>query len=322
MTYRLPSPSVTQILVQPSQNLADSQLLPCLIGSNNQVIKNEPILLTYPVSNATITYPKLKPGAIIDTATVGITVANAIVQINATPISAGAHFVAGSQTVTITGAFAGAAHGDTITLSAAGGTYTIDTVVSNDAVTLIEVINHTTSAETFNITRNVGTVTGTMNGAVFALGHVTITSLTYGTSNYVFVDGDAGMSYVAKRKDLLGFYEVSNQDTLTADMDLDILNPLGFNLGIAMASAGALKRLAYITPDETEASYIAALEDLATRRGPYMIASTLFNNSNVQGDVASHVEVVSQPLKSMFRSGIVTTPLVQQVTLATGTYTK
>jgi hypothetical protein len=322
MTYKTPAPSVTKVLVQPSQNLVDSQLLPCLIGPLNQVVKSSPITLVYPVANATIAYPGMKPGAIINTSSINIVINNAVIQINATPLSAGANFVAGVKTVNIADAFTKALAGDIITLSAAGGVYTIATVVDKDHVILVETIYHTTSAETFNITRNIASAVAKLNTVVYHTTFMTVTSMTYGTDNFVFVDGDAVMSYIAARKDLLGFYTVNNADTLAADMDIDILNPLGFDLGIAMAGAGAATRLAYITRDGSQQAYIDALEDLAVRRGPYMISSVNFADSTIQGFFATHATVVSQPSVSMFRAALLTTNIVQQLTKATATYTK
>jgi hypothetical protein len=264
----------------------------------------------------------MKPGAIISTSSIGVVVNNAIVQINASPISAGGNFVAGTNTIHIASAFTNALAGDIITLSAAGGVYTIATVVDNDHATTVETIHHTTSAETFNITRAIASATAKLNGVVYNTTFMTVVSMTYGTNDYVFVDGDAVISYVAARKDLLGFYTVDNPDTLAADMDVDILNPLGFDLGIAMAGAGAATRLAYITRDGSQNSYIAALADLATRRGPYMISSVNFADSTIQGFFATHAETVSMPSVSMFRAALLTTDIVKQLTLTSATYTK
>lgn len=321
MSYKLPSVSVFQILLRASQNLADSELLPCLVGSINQVVKDSALNLVYPITNSTIVYPNLKIGAIVDTTKVKIKVKNAFTEIKSTTV--GTTLVAGSKTIIgAAGAFSEAKSGDMIEFSTAGhGTYTIDTVLNSTTATTLETINYpAASGETFKVTRSVGDVYATLGGATYDFSSFTITSLKYATYN--IVAGSAYLEYVALRKDLQGFYEVTNADQLAIDMDVDFENPLGFNLGIVAPSAsGGKKVLAYITEDETDASYTNALTDLGIRKDAYLLVP-MSQSSVVKNAFAAHAIAMSQPDPSYFRSALLSATLTTQTTLASGTLTK
>lgn len=320
MLYKLPSPAIYQILLRASQNLADSELLACFVGPINQVEKETLIPLTFPVSNSTVIYPNLKIGAVIKNDSVKIKTKNTFVEIKSST-AAGSNFVANTDTVTITDAFTEAKASDIITLSSNGGTYTIKTVLSNSSVKLNETIHHSSTSETFTIKRLVGDVECVIGGATYSSNSITFTSLKY--NNYTVVAGEAYISYVALRKDLTGFYDVTNPDTLSADMSLDPLNPLGYYLGvIAQAANGGTRVLAYILPDNEDVSYTTALENLGTRKEAYLLVP-LSSSSTVLNAFAAHATLMSQPDQSFFRAAILNSKLVEEETLVESVvYTK
>lgn len=323
MSYSLPKVSVSQILLRASQNLADSELLPCVVGSLNQVETEVPVSLTLPVTSlTTITYPNLIENAVINTTSVKVKVKNAYVTINASPVAIATTLVAGSNTIVgAAGAFTNAKVGDKITMVTANhGTFTIATVVDSTHVTTVETISFPAIAgtDTFNITRSVGDIECVLTTPAYSTSSFSITGLTYQT--YKVAAGDSvHVSYVALRKDLLGFYNVTNQDQLVIDMSVDILNPLGFCLGQVMASAnGGKKILAYILADESDASYTTALSDIATRKEAYLLVP-LSQTSTVRNAFASHAIAMSQPDTSSFRAAILPAPaLVTTKTNSTG----
>jgi hypothetical protein len=324
MSYNLPKVSVFQTSLRASQNLADSELLPCLVGPLNQVETDVAISLTLPVTTlTTITYPNVIPLAVIDTTSVKVKVKNAWVMINAAPIAVATTLVAGSNTIVGTaGAFTNAKAGDKITMVTANhGTFTIATVIDSTHVTTVETISFPAVAttDTFNITRNVGDINCVLTTPTYSTTSFSINGLTYQTYNVVSGDS-VNVSYVALRKDLQGFYEVTNQDQLVKDMSVNILNPLGFCLGQVMASAnGGKKILAYILADNSDASYTTALSDIATRKDSYLLVP-LSQTSTVRNAFASHAIAMSQPDISSFRAAILPAPaLVTTKINSTGT---
>lgn len=324
MSYSLPKVSVFQILLRASQNLADSELLPCLVGPLNQVETDVAVSLVLPVTTlTTITYPNAIPLSVVDTASVKVKAKNAWVTINASPVAIATTLVAGGNTIIgAAGAFTNAKVGDKITMVTANhGTFTIATKVSDTQVTTVETISFPAIAgtDTFNITRNVGDIECVLTTPAYSTTSFSINGLTYQTYKVSSADS-VNVSYVALRKDLQGFYEVTNQDQLVADMDIDILNPLGFCLGQVMASAnGGKKILAYILADNSDASYTTALSDIATRKDSYLLVP-LSQTSTVRNAFASHAIAMSQPDTSSFRAAILPAPaLVTTKTNSTGT---
>lgn len=332
MTYKTPGVSVYQVLTKVSQALADCQLLPCLVGPLKQVVKNSALSISLPVSTTTnVAYPNIKVGAIVDTSSVKIKVSNAIVEIvpAATSITAISSMNVGGNTIVAASGttFANVKVGDKFVL-ASGGEYTIKGV-STDHTTLsvVPVIYKafTPSTDTFKITRTYSDdVYVTMTSPTYNLVAFSFTGLTY--DSYKLVGGTCYVSYVALRKDLTGFYNVDDLDVLAADIDVDTLNPLGFNLGNIMPAAnGGKTMLAYILDEDTDAAYLAAFEDLATRRDTYFIIP-MSQSSTVISGLKSHATAMSDPDTAYFRSGLVSTPLVTEkiltsVTFAIGTHT-
>ena len=322
MSYRLPSVSVSQILLRASQDLADSDLLPCLVGPLNQVVKDSAIALTYPVTSSTVIYPNLKLSAVVDSTTVKIKVTNAVVQIESTAVTTSI-LVAGTKTITGgSNKFLNAKVGDKIVFTATGhGLYTIASI-NGDVATTVETISYPAAiADAFTIQRSVGDVYCTLGGATYSTSSFAITSLKSG--GYNIVSGTASVDYVALRKDLTGFYEVTNADQLAIDMDLDFENPLGFYLGTIVPSAngGVKKALAYILSDRTDQSYVSSLDDLATRRDAYLLVP-LSGTSTVKNAFAAHVTAMSQPDSSYFRSAILSADLTTSTILVSGSLTK
>lgn len=317
MAYALPSPSVHQILVRSSQALTNAGLLPCVMGTLKQVVKDESIDIVFPATNVTIAFPRLKPAAIIDTLSVKLKIKNATIEIAAN-ISATGAFVAGKDSVTSTGAFAIAHPGDKVILSGNAGTYTIREVVDANTVKLTRLINYTATTETFSILRVIPEVEPNIIGAVFEDTFFTFASLEYNGKN--ILGGKAFISYMADRRDLTGFYMVDDLSQLKEEIGTDIENPLGYILGVLMPSAGgAAKTMAYIMADSDEAAYMLALEDLETRRDIYIVHA-LSTNQNIQKAIAAHTQSLSDPRFSMFRLGAVTTGLEKDLAVATAKF--
>lgn len=339
MTYRLPGVEVSQILTRASQALGDSQLLPCFIGSLNQVVRNAPINLTFPLSSPTVIFPNLMLGATVNDSSIAIQVANAMIQVGSGAV-AGAALVAGGNTIQGgTGVFLNVQIGDTIIFNTAThGQFTVASKLNSagflvpaiDATGTYVTTNETISypaaiADPFTIQRNVGTVNSTIVGATYTATSISFTSLTYNT--YPIIGGNASITYVALRSDLNNtFYEVTDLDQLAIDMSVDILNPLGFYLGeIAPSANGGVNNvLAFILPNELDASYIAALTNLGIRKDPYLLVP-LSNDSTVNNAYAAHVEAMSQPDPSYFRAALLSPSIASGFTttvLASGTLTK
>jgi hypothetical protein len=325
MTYKLPSPSIYQILTRASQDLASADLLACLVGPLNQVETEQAIILTYPITNTTVTYPNQAVGSVVDTTSVVVKLTNAVISLNTLPAgdATGASMVtAGDQTITKSGAFVSAAVGDNIIFATAPSTvFTISEVTSDDAVEVEEVPSFdVTTGTTYTLRRNVGSITATAT-ATYASTSFTMTALKYLT--YTIVSGSANVSYVALRKDLTGFYELTNADQLAIDMDVDVLNPLGYYLNTIMlaASGGTKKILAYILDDNTTTAFINALSDLSTRKDPYCLVP-LSTNSTVLNAYAAHATAMSLPETSYFRSAILNATLTTESTITNGIFTK
>lgn len=321
MTYRLPGPSVTQILMRSSQTLADSQLLTCLIGPLYQVATDENFTITLPVgSPTTISYPNLKVGAIIDDATISVGVLDAKVAIinSGTSIS-GLTITAGTNSIVAsTPLFANVVANDVFRLSGNSGSYTIASVSSDyRTLTLTTLINHTPTTETYGIERSVGDITATVS-ATYGYTSMVISGLTY--AGNIIISGSTNMSYVALRKDLTGFYEVTSYDTLVANMDIHPSNPIGFNAGIIMPTAsGGRNILLYILSNDSTVDYLAALNELSTRRDSYFIVP-MTSNETVSSAVSSHATTMSQPIPSYFRSALITTELTTSTRLTNSIY--
>lgn len=320
MTYTLPGVSVTQILLRSSQNLANSSMLPCFVGSINQVVTNSPINLTFPITSATIVYPGLALSAIIETSSIAITINNAYVQIGTSAVTGSALVASGNIIQGTTGSFLNAVAGDSIIFNTlTHGSYTIKSI-NGDVATINEIISYPAAiADAFIIQRSVGNVTAIIGGASYASSSFTFTSLEYGTYN--IIAGTPYISYIALRKDLTGFYDVTNLDDLKVDMDVTISNPLGFYLGtVAPTANGGSETLAYILTDETDTSYITALSDLSTRQDIYLLVP-LSNSTNVAEAYAAHVTTMSEPASSYFRATLLNATLPVSSILVSETYT-
>ena len=134
MTYTLPGVSVTQILLRSSQNLANSSMLPCFVGSINQVVTNSPITLTFPITSTTIVYPGLALSAVINTSSIVITVNNAYIQIGTSAVTGSALIASGNTIQGSTGSFANAVAGDAIVFNTiTHGSYTIKSISGSSA---------------------------------------------------------------------------------------------------------------------------------------------------------------------------------------------
>ena len=108
------------------------------------------------------------------------------------------------------------------------------------------------------------------------------------------------------------------------DMDVVPENPLGFYLVKIMAAAsGEQTSLAYIIPDNSEISYLAALEVLSTNPNIYMItqapSGSTVTDAAVSLDIAENVKENSKstPGPSFYRSGIV--PLTDEASFLSKT---
>ena len=328
MTYKSPNVSVYQILTRVSQTLADSQLYPCLVGPLYQVVTNQPLALSLPVTSAiTISYPNLKIGAVVNTATVSLTAKNAVVEIVA-PLTSTEHItsmIVGTNNIVADNStlFANVSKGDKFIL-ASGGEYTIN-AVSSDFTTLAVVPQIYKAAigtplfDTFKILRSyTDDITINLSAPIFTTVSFGFNGLTY--QGHRLVGGICNVSYVALRKDLTGFYEVNDLDTLRANIDIDPKNPLGFYLGnIMLAANGGRKIIAYIIPDNLDLSYLDAFEDLAIRQDTYFIVPMSTSTTVING-LTSHVATMSSPENSYFRSGIVSANLVTEKVLTSATF--
>ena len=324
MSYKLPSPSVTQILVRATQNLADADLLSCLVGPLYRVVNKKQILstivgVTLPV---TVAYPQLDPGAIVDLSSVKLTLKNAhaLVANGVTFLTSTSYFVAGTKSVTIPGlTTTGIKASDILKVASNGGTYIIDSV-SGETINLTSTIYHTitssdTGQGTFQVLRKYDSYTTVKDMVIDSFG-VSVTAFE-DDNNYTFQDGVASLSYRALRKDMTGFYEVTNQDTLANDMEIVPSNPLGFYLNAIINKAnGGKTALAYVTNDETYSSFSFAFENLATSRKPYAI-SCLSDSAEVMQLLSTHAFAMSEPDESNFRIALINTPIVTEKSLAT-----
>lgn len=315
MSYKPPHVSIFQILNRASQNLVDSELLPTYVGSLNQVVNKTPINLTYPVTNTTINYIGLKVGAIINNTKVKIIVDNALVEVKTSATAVGV-FTAGSKT--ITGSFTNVKAGDIVKLLAQTtftviGSYIVEEATST-TLTFTKVIDHTaTTGETYRIERLIESVEADFGTATFSLSSFTITQLEYDNMN--ILGGSASLSYVALRKDLTGFYEVTNPDQLQIDMDIDPESGIGFYLGqIAQIANGGRTLLAYITPDNLLSSFTSAWSELAIRKDVYFIVP-ISESQSVCGGASSHAVAMSVPDISYFRMALVNAPITLTKTL-------
>ena len=322
MTYRLPNPAVFQILTRSSQDLANSELLACVVGPLYQVVKDAQVGITFPVTTSTVSYANLKVGAVPVLSSVKLKVNNGVVKISAdVDATASTMLTAGSNIATLTGAFANAAVGDVLTVSGSLGSFTITEKTSNNSVKLDRVSTTTTSAQTYHITRSIADgfiVKSTEYSADYQ--GVDLTAMTDGAT-HKFVSGDVFLSYTALRKDLTGFYEVDNIDTLAIDMDIDPLNPLGFYLGqIMFAASGGKNVLAYIQEDDTDLAFNMALEALETKRTPYMIVPLTTSSARLDAAV-SHASLMSQPEISYFRAAVVNAPITLTNIVASAEHT-
>jgi len=313
MTYRSPGPSVTENFLTSTTDFVEPALLPCLVGSLNQVIKKSP--LVFPVLPATIIFPKLKPGAIVQTQTVNINVDNAMISILTG--SGGTAAFNSNQYVSPTAIFADVKIGDSVafldTDSKNAGKFTVSGIsADNKTLTFTsEFFMALDATYTFTVTRNVGNIIADMEAPSFTSISVTFTGLQYQLFN--IIAGSVSISYVALRKDLTGFYKVSSPSQLLLDMDVDPLNPLGFYLGnIMLGASGGANSLAYITPDNSQNSYLVAFEYLATRKDIYIVTELTngFNETQVgavNADLIAHINAMSTPNPgpSFYRSGFV-----------------
>ena len=321
MSYKLPSPSVRQILNRASQALADSDLLPCIIGPLKQSVIDADITVSLPVSTSiTIPYINLKPGASINVDSVKINVYNAITQVVG-PTVITSLTLSGKTLSATTAIFLGAQSGDQFKIASNGGTYTIQSVSSdNKSITLLSIPSLPISGN-FSIIRTYSTPVEAEFDAFLNNGNsFSFSGLLY--DGNAIISGNSKLSYTADRIDLTGFYEVTNYDDLASDIDVNYKNLLGYYLGVlALAASGERKILAYITKDSTDASYISALDDLSTRRDTYFIL-TLSNSTTVKNAVAAHAISMSDPSISYFRTAFLPAPDVSKKTLATIHYSQ
>lgn len=328
MTTRMPGVQAEQILVRSSQNLADSQLLPCIVGALKQVVTD--YKLTYNYSNpATITYPLLKAGAVIETANINLHVKNALVRIVASTVGTGMTATVGTNTVAFASGtpFVDVAAGDTIkfALTSGGinsGTYTVKSKTDSKTIILTTNLNRTVAVtEYFTVDRSYSDIVVDNTNITYAASYFTIDSSGLVYSTKPVVSGDLYIDYVALRKDLTGFYNVSNGDQLAVDMDIDPLNPLGFYLGNIMpAASGGRSILAYILAADTTNAFLAAYEDIGTKATAYYV-TPISNNSSVLNAAVSHVTTMSLPENSFFRTAFINTTLVTENELVSSSFT-
>lgn len=332
MDYRLPSPTIHQILVRSSRNLVDSDLTPCVIGPLRQVMKSKKItglnLEPTTANPVTVEYLGLKPQAVIHQTSIFLTVKNAVIKVKENVV-AGDAFVAGKNEVKIPGAFTGAQANDVIVLTESMGSYTIMKKIDNDTVALREFINATShvaapgeTAITFNITRILPEVKAELT-ATYGSKSMTVTSIIDSETKCALMNSERSecfLNYVADRKDLTGIYEINSLDQLQADMDIDPLNPLGYTLGVLMPLSGGNNRTyAFITPDDSDLSYLQALEDLESKRDVYGLVAM---KESIAGALKTHAVNESAPEYSIFRNAFVTGSLVKTQTIISATCTK
>ena len=331
MSYRLPGPHIYEILTRSSQSLANSNLLPCLVGPLYQVAKDIAISLTLPITTpAVVSYPNMKVGAIIEEDSIVVKVVDAVVAIvNLSTAITNLTFTAGTKTVSSSSVdFTNVKVGDAFNLSGVAGSYIIESISSDfKTLTFTTVVNYVPTIETYSIVRSVGDITAIITTSSYAATVFTVTALTY--EGYKIISGSVKISYVALRKDLTGFLEVTDATTLALDMDIDPLNPLGFNAGlIAPAASGGKNLLLYILSDYTYEEYIAAYEQLGVRQDIYFIVPVLNTgdapqvfNSGIMSAASSNAIAMSDALISYFRAALVITPLVQESILTTAVFT-
>lgn len=322
MSYKLPGPSVNEILNRASQALADSDLLPCFIGSIKQVVRDYELPITLPVDRQyTIQLPGLKPGAKVDLSSVNVTVHNAMLEVVAsTPTSLVT--VSGRTLSSPTALFTEVKENDYLKLGDSAGTYKIKTVsIDGNSVTLSS-IPQIKPGGAFTVIRNIEKIVADSGITLDSDTSISLSDLTY--NSLIIISGTPKLSYVAARNDLTGFYDVTSSDNLKADIDVDYENLLGYYLGVlAPMASGGKKVVAYITPDESDESYIEALEMLATRRDIYFIVA-LSQSQAVQQAVSAHAISMSEPFPSYFRTSFVTVPesLIKFGAIASSSYTQ
>lgn len=326
MDYVTPGPSVNQVLTGVAATLGESSLLPCIVGSLVQVEKLSPITPALPVSTLTTQiYPLLKPGAIVNNSSVEIDVANATLAI-VTGTDASGDALSNSIT-TVLGSFSSVVNGDNLNVLIAPNQYHLFTVdhVSVDGKTafVTSPLFMTLAAVAFKVTRSVvGTIKATIGTPIYNASSIQFNSLKYKT--FDIASGNVTISYKAQRRDMNGFYSVTDLTQLMLDMDVVPENPLGFYLGKIMAAAsGEQTSLAYIIPDNSEISYLAALEVLSTNPNIYMItqapSGSTVTDAAVSLDIAENVKENSKstPGPSFYRSGIV--PLTDEASFLSKT---
>lgn len=320
--YRLPNPAVFQVLNRVSQDLANADLAECIVGTLYQVVKASPIVVTLPfVTPTTVSYPGLKVGAIPEASSVVIKVTGGKVTVKSATTHAGIFLVGKTLVTSANNDFANAQSGDVISIANNGGDYIIDKVIDPKNVTVTSPINYA-ATDAFTITRTYAEYT-LVQSACFTANNfgVNITAIKDANNNS-FTSGIVSISYRAQRKDLLGIYEVSNPDQLALDMDIDILNPLGYYLNnIALAANGGKKVLAAIPENNSDAAFIATITDLSTRMDAYYIVP-LSTSQAVLNAASAHAVAMSDPYISYFRSAILNAPLNLSVVVSSGTHVK
>jgi hypothetical protein len=303
-------------------------------------------------SPITVEYFGLKPQASIHQTSIKCKIKNAQIKV-CEDAPAGKAFIAGKNTVTITNAFANVEKNDVITLTEYMGIYTILEKIDDSNIKLKEYINATTPGEIpehpsldangqpildgngqpviipavpdpikFYVSRIVPESNVELT-AIYGSKSMTISGMIDSATKRNYINFDKSeffISYIADRKDLVGFYEVNSIEQLKNDMDVDPANPLGYNLGVLMPlSGGSSKVYAFILQDDSDLSYIQALEDLEAKRNVYGVIAM---KDTVNGAISSHAINVSKPEYSIFRNAYVSGPLVQSQVIISATCAK
>lgn len=217
--------------------------------------------------------------------------------------------------------------GDVIEFSNNGGTYAISSVNETDssildlATSVYHALRSDETAEAkFTIYRYYATLDlstdVTVKDWVAQSTSVTLFSIEDNDNNRI-VDGELSINYIAFRTDIANEIIQYNDTTeLAAAMDIDLNNPLGQALSIALGNtATPIFGLAVASDDQT--GYTTALERTEGRDDLYCLVP-LSQSSVMTGLTKTNVEEQSLTVNSNFRITLITTPLQTQTSVSDG----
>ena len=347
MSYMNPGVRVEQILTNTSATLIDVDLYPTIVGPLYRVVADRTVkaagAIAHPVGNPvlTTTYPILDPGSIVDLDSVKVYVfegwvnwltqaSGSILVSNGSTYTSG--FMAGMQYFTdpsVDFLATGVKAGDKLYIGTAGsdnGMYIVDSVEQHTLYFRTKIYKTISTDLPYTITRfyekfylDPLDYLAQSDKCEIDVCAVVTGSGTSGVSSHDFASGEIRIEYRALRKDYTGLKTFENSEQVEAQMEVDIQNPLGWDLvraGFA-ANGNTHPILSYILDDDSDTAYINALADLATTQKTYFLVPITMS-SQVTNAYAAHAVQMSDWKISYFRLALVSTPLITEKTLVTG----